>query len=45
MFIILAGILGIAHFLEPKTHYILRLDLSVFKWNRERQIATLMVQF
>jgi hypothetical protein len=49
MLIILAEILGIAHFLGPKTHCILKAGSSgsvcVFKWNRERQIATLMAQF
>jgi hypothetical protein len=47
--IILAEILGIVHFLRPKTHYVLKAgsagSVCVFKWNRERQIATLMAQF
>jgi hypothetical protein len=48
MLIILAEILGVAQFLEPKTNYILKAgsagSVCVFKWNRERQIATLMAQ-
>lgn len=49
MLIILAEILGIVHFLGPKTHCVLKVgstgSVCVFKWKRERQIATLMAQF
>jgi hypothetical protein len=46
MLINLAEILGIVHFLGPKTHYVLKIgSLCVFKWNRERQIAILMAKF
>jgi hypothetical protein len=46
MLIILAEILGIVNFLGPKIHYVLKVgsagSVCVFKWNRERKIATLM---
>jgi hypothetical protein len=46
MLIILAESLGIVRFLGPKTHYVLKAgSVCVFKWKRERQIATLMAQF
>jgi len=49
MLIILAEILGIVHFLGPKTHYVLKVgsagSVCVLKWKRERQIAPLMAQF